>query len=565
VPRFFGAALIITGTDKGCLSKDFSIHETKMTSTEEIFHSYNFYVCMVVLYIAGTVASAGGIGGGGVNVPLLLVIGGYSYHEAVVFSLCTVLGNHCAQSFINWPLSHPFVKMRPLIYWEILLFLLPAQLGGSNIGVLISDIFPEVLLLSCALVVLLLAIAKTYYKGMKFFREERRSISNKSVYQKLVNFATEIENSRMSSLQENSMLINVIGGEGDLENDENIANLSPRRESDTSTVALFNPINRNNNSYHLNVDNSMLSANDFDFTVTNNTQQDDTEDETEHSLLNDEENRENTANHKMSLEGPSVQHQSSLSNASYSSSPGVVLENLPLSQPSTSLSKDPKRRRSSNNSHNSSFIRRQLPVTILQLLLFIFLCYVGFFLILQYTFKSCTQGYFILIGAIYLPLCAFIYWSMNLIKDRQLNNPIYYRVKGDIDMEKQSVLLVGLTFLVGILSSLLGIGGGELMGPLLLSYHLLPAVSTATTSMLSLMNTGNNIIHYAIAGEFGVVLSSFSSVYLVIISAASFFSPPLFFFVRRHQLCGRDLFLFRWLVCRWHGEIYCIVYLQEIQ
>jgi uncharacterized membrane protein YfcA len=497
----FKKEVSLTGTGSGCQPKIFNSRNRIMTSTEEIFHSYNFYVCMVVLYIAGTVASAGGIGGGGVNVPLLLVLGRYSYHEAVVFSLCTVLGNHCAQSFINWPLSHPFVKMRPLIYWEILLFLLPAQLGGSNIGVLISDLFPEVLLLSCALIVLLLAVAKTYYKGMKFFREERRSISNKSVYQKLVNFATEIENSRMSSLQENSMLINVISGDGDPENDENIANLSPRRESDTSTVALFNPINRNNNSYHLNVDNSFLSANDFDFTVTNKTQQDDTEDETEHSLLNDEENAENTANTQINLERPSIQHQSSLSNASYSSSPGVVLENLPLSQPTTSVSKDSKRRRSSNNSH-SSFIRRQLPATILQLLLFIFLCYVGFFLILQYTFKSCSQGYFILIGAIYLPLSAFIYWSMNLIKDRQLNNPIYYRVKGDIDMEKQSVLLVGLTFLVGILSSLLGIGGGELMGPLLLSYHLLPPVSTATTSMLSLMNTGNNIIHYAIAGEF---------------------------------------------------------------
>ena len=48
---------------------------------------------------------------------------------------------------------------------------------------------------------------------------------------------------------------------------------------------------------------------------------------------------------------------------------------------------------------------------------------------------------------------------------------------------------------------LVGIGGGELMGPLFLTYHLLPPVSTATTSMMSLINTGNNIVHYAIAGE----------------------------------------------------------------
>ena len=233
-----------------------------MTSTEEIYGSYNFYVCVLVLYLCGTIASAGGIGGGGVNVPLLLVIGGYSYREAVVFSLCTVLGNSLAQSIINWPLSHPYVKRRPLIYWEIILFLLPAQLGGSNVGVIIGKLFPEELLLCCALLVLLLAIAKTYYKGMSFLKEERKSLTNKSTYQKIVNFATEIENSRKSSLQDNSTLYNVVQSESMIANPS--MTYATRRESDTSTVALYNPL-RNEQSYQFN--NSILSVNDFDFTA----------------------------------------------------------------------------------------------------------------------------------------------------------------------------------------------------------------------------------------------------------------------------------------------------------
>ena len=45
------------------------------------------------------------------------------------------------------------------------------------------------------------------------------------------------------------------------------------------------------------------------------------------------------------------------------------------------------------------------------------------------------------------------------------------------------------------------------MGPLFLSYHILPPVSTATTSMMSLLNTANSIIHYAIDGKINYSVS----------------------------------------------------------
>lgn len=92
-------------------------------------------------------------------------------------------------------------------------------------------------------------------------------------------------------------------------------------------------------------------------------------------------------------------------------------------------------------------------------------------------------------------------WARGFARRRQQTEAFYFLVKGDVDMEEQSVVLIALIFGVGILSALLGIGGGELMGPLFLSYHLLPPVSTATTSMMSLLNTANSIVHYAISGD----------------------------------------------------------------
>jgi uncharacterized membrane protein YfcA len=54
---------------------------------------------------------------------------------------------------------------------------------------------------------------------------------------------------------------------------------------------------------------------------------------------------------------------------------------------------------------------------------------------------------------------------------------------------------------IGVLSALLGIGGGELTGPLLLYLGLLPIVSSSTTSALSFMSSSSNVLHYSLRRE----------------------------------------------------------------
>lgn len=52
-----------------------------------------FIAGCAVLFCCSTLASAGGIGGGGLNVPILIVLFGYDYNVAVVISLFGVMGN----------------------------------------------------------------------------------------------------------------------------------------------------------------------------------------------------------------------------------------------------------------------------------------------------------------------------------------------------------------------------------------------------------------------------------------------------------------------------------------
>lgn len=91
----------------------------------------------VLLYLSSSLSAAGGLGGGALNVPILWLLWGFSFHTAVILSLCTLSGNYLMQVAVNFTKRHPLNSARPLIYWDIILILLPAELGGANLGVIL--------------------------------------------------------------------------------------------------------------------------------------------------------------------------------------------------------------------------------------------------------------------------------------------------------------------------------------------------------------------------------------------------------------------------------------------
>lgn len=89
----------------------------------------------IVLYLSCTLASAAGIGGGGLSV--LLVIFNFGFRKGVLLSLWSVLGNVLAQVLLALKAHHPLDKCRTLVYWDLVFVLLPAKLFGATIGELI--------------------------------------------------------------------------------------------------------------------------------------------------------------------------------------------------------------------------------------------------------------------------------------------------------------------------------------------------------------------------------------------------------------------------------------------
>ena len=91
--------------------------------------------------------------------------------------------------------------------------------------------------------------------------------------------------------------------------------------------------------------------------------------------------------------------------------------------------------------------------------------------------------------------------GIRVVRNKQLLHSDYIQ-KGDLDLTKGFSFSVPLVaFIIGIFCNILGIGGGELVGPLLLVLQLDPQVSSATSSILSLLSSSSNVVHYGVDGE----------------------------------------------------------------
>lgn len=115
-----------------------------------------------VLYLSCTLASAAGIGGGGLSV--LLVVFNFGFRKGVLLSLWSIFGNILVQVLLSIKSRHPLDKCRTLVYWDMVFVFLPAKLFGSTIGVLVSTAVPEDLLAITAIPVLAFIILGMYRK-----------------------------------------------------------------------------------------------------------------------------------------------------------------------------------------------------------------------------------------------------------------------------------------------------------------------------------------------------------------------------------------------------------------
>jgi len=122
------------------------------------------------------IAAGGGIGGGGILVPVNIFILGFKPHAAIPLSNATILGSSVGQLLLNYGKRHPLAD-RPLINWDIMLVMEPLTIAGAVVGSVVNVLCPPWLL--CVMLVLLLGgtSLKTLWKGTKMYEEESQALT----------------------------------------------------------------------------------------------------------------------------------------------------------------------------------------------------------------------------------------------------------------------------------------------------------------------------------------------------------------------------------------------------
>lgn len=352
------------------------------------------------------------------NVPILYSIIGFDYDTAVILSLCTLMGNYLLQVLVNLDKRHPNEPRLPLIYWDAVLIIFPSLLGGANFGVVVAKSMPKTLVFLLAIGVLLLAVYFTGKKGLMLRKKETLLIE-------------EELNSKSYDVYSNHSPL--LGDAADTSSGAPAPRHMAAKKAPIVTISSIIP--------------PYLCC--------------------YYSLCRRFGSDQRGAS-KKSLKGSSGATHSALNTSevvtSFDEEDGESFSELsdPLLPPI------------------------EFPWKIIAVIACVFVMYLACYVV-QKEYEQCTTGNNVSLALIYVLLVFQITWGLRYLitqYNKKLSGAWAEEslpgtasahkglVEGEIHWDLQSVVVPLTSFLIGTTSALLGIGGGELMGPMLLMFKV---------------------------------------------------------------------------------------------
>ncbi|KAL7472077.1 hypothetical protein ACHAXS_012385 [Conticribra weissflogii] len=121
------------------------------------------------------IAAGGGIGGGGVLVPIYILVMGFSPKHAIPLANITVFGGAVANTLLNVKKRHPLAD-RPLVDWDLILVMEPLTIAGALIGAFLNKLLPEALLVVSLVALLSFTAYTTLKKAIRMYKAETRAM-----------------------------------------------------------------------------------------------------------------------------------------------------------------------------------------------------------------------------------------------------------------------------------------------------------------------------------------------------------------------------------------------------
>eukprot|EP00743_Colponemidia_sp_Colp-15_P007836 GILK01008486.1.p1 GENE.GILK01008486.1~~GILK01008486.1.p1 ORF type:complete len:545 (-),score=85.29 GILK01008486.1:211-1803(-) len=128
----------------------------------------------IISVLGSAFSNAGGIGGGGIMVPVLILLYAFSPHDAIPLSKVTVFSGAVVRFWLTYKVRHPDAD-KAVTDYDTAMVLEPLVLAGTMIGVVLNRMLPGWIILFLLTVVLLITTWTTVRKSLELWAKETAS------------------------------------------------------------------------------------------------------------------------------------------------------------------------------------------------------------------------------------------------------------------------------------------------------------------------------------------------------------------------------------------------------
>ncbi|GAV63805.1 TauE domain-containing protein [Cephalotus follicularis] len=144
-------------------------------STDKVWPELEFNWRIVLATLIGFLGSAcgtvGGVGGGGIFVPMLTLIVGFDTKSAAALSKCMIMGASASSVWYNIRVPHPTREV-PIIDYDLALLFQPMLMLGITVGVALSVVFPYWLITVLIIILFIGTSSRSFCKGVEMWKDE---------------------------------------------------------------------------------------------------------------------------------------------------------------------------------------------------------------------------------------------------------------------------------------------------------------------------------------------------------------------------------------------------------
>ena len=144
---------------------------------KELFSNFNYsnIIATIATFVAAAFAAGGGMGGGGLFVPIFILAAGLSVQEAIPLSQVTIFGGALINLIFNLISVHPQDSQKPVIDYVLLQYIQPPMLVGTIMGVFLQVMSPHWLVMITLAVLLTYTSYASIISAFKMFKAETSS------------------------------------------------------------------------------------------------------------------------------------------------------------------------------------------------------------------------------------------------------------------------------------------------------------------------------------------------------------------------------------------------------